>query len=81
MKKISLLLCLVLLVTAFSGCSIGKSSKNDLPTVKWYLLVGKVTKSNDTVNQAVKEKAKEKLDVKSAEEIYELVVNMLKKCK
>ncbi len=63
MKKISLLLCLALLVTAFSGCSIGKSSKNDLPTVKWYLLVGKVTKSNDTVNQAVKEKAKEKLDV------------------
>lgn len=63
MKKICLVMCMVLLIGVLAGCSLGKNVNNNLPTVKWYLLVGKVTQSNDSVNAEVQKKVREKLGV------------------
>lgn len=63
MKKICLIMCMVLLITSLAGCSFGKTAKDDVPTVKWYMLVGKVTKSNDSVIAEVQKRVREKLDV------------------
>ncbi len=63
MKKICLIMSVVMLVTSLSGCLFGKTVKDDVPTVKWYMLVGKVTKSNDSVIAEVQKRVREKLDV------------------